>query len=47
VSKAKPLRVTVRIQARDLPKLAGLDVLSIEETTPAGWTRRVPAGGKR
>ena len=39
---AQEYRVTVHIAARDLPKLAGLDVVAVEEKTPAGWTRRVP-----
>ena len=48
MTPAKPLRVTVRIAARDLPRLAALDVVSVEEQTPAGWTRRLPERkGKR
>ena len=45
---AQEYRVTVRIAARDLPKLIGnrvhlgLTEIAVEEVTPAGWTRRVP-----
>ena len=45
------VRATVLLERRSLRALLSLlkpsVILSIEEQTPAGWTRRVPAGGKR
>jgi len=46
----QPLRATVLLERRSLKALLDLlkpsVVLSIEEVTPAGWTRRVPVKGK-
>ena len=33
-----------RLNARELAYVKTMRPLSIEETTPAGWTRRVPTG---
>ena len=43
--KDKKLRVTLLLTVDDLWRLSdqGLTVLAVEETTPAGWTRRIPA----
>ena len=44
------VRATVLLERRSLKALLGLlkpsTILSIEEQTPAGWTRRVPGKGK-
>jgi len=41
------LRISILLASRDLTRLVGLDVVAIEEQTPAGWTRRVLSKGKR
>ena len=50
-SPFQPVRATVLLERRSLKALLDLlkpsAVLSIEEITPAGWTRRVPVKGKR
>ena len=49
-SPFQTVRATVLLERRSLKALLDLlkpsVVLSIEEVTPAGWTRRVPVKGK-
>lgn len=42
MKRAKPLRVTLKIHERDMYRLPPECILSVEEQTPAGWTRRLP-----
>jgi len=46
----QPVRATVLLERRSLRALLDLlkpsAIVSIEEQTPAGWTRRVPGRGK-
>jgi len=45
---SREYRVTVRVSTPvDWTRFVGFDVESVEEVTPAGWTRRVPGKGKR
>ena len=37
----QPLRVTVLISERNMPNIKGCRIVSVEEKTPAGWTRRL------
>jgi len=50
-SPFQTVRATVLLERRSLRALLSLlkpsVVLSVEETTPAGWTRRVPTGKGR
>jgi len=49
-SPFQTVRATVLLERRSLKALLDLlkpsVILSIEEVTPAGWTRRVPGRGK-
>lgn len=41
-TQEREYHITVRVCGEDLPLLAGLDLISAEEVTPGGWTRRLP-----